>query len=424
MDLSKLIERAKNVLLTPKTEWPVIAGEPTTTADLYKNYVLILAAIPAVFSLIDSTVFGINVPFMGAIRIGLAAAISSAVLSYALALAGVFLLGLLINALAPTFGAEKNSIQALKTAVYAYTAAWLAGVGAIVPGLGFLIALAGGAYSIYLLYLGLPHTMKCTPEKAGGYTAVTVIAAIVLGWLAGLVVLGATGAGMALRGALPGVGSGVVLSDDVKVDPNSSLGKLEKWSKQVESAGKKMEAAEKSGDSKAAQDALGGVLGAVLGGGAQAVESLSAERIKAFLPETLAGLPRKSMSAERNQAIGMQISEAKARYGGGEGPDLSLEITDMGGARGMMAFAGWAALESEKQTDTGFEKTYRKDGRMVHEEWDNANNRGEYGIVLGERFMAKVSGSATSLDQLKAAVGSLNLAGLEALKNDGVKTAP
>ena len=46
MDLNKLIARVKGILLTPKTEWPLIAGEPATVGDLYKGYIVWLAAIP------------------------------------------------------------------------------------------------------------------------------------------------------------------------------------------------------------------------------------------------------------------------------------------------------------------------------------------------------------------------------------------
>ena len=50
--------------------------------------------------------------------------------------------------------------------------------GLILPGIGWLIALVGGIYSIYLLYLGLSPTMKSPVEKSGGYTAVSIIIAI------------------------------------------------------------------------------------------------------------------------------------------------------------------------------------------------------------------------------------------------------
>lgn len=226
-----------------------------------------------------------------------------------------------------------------------------------------------------------------------------------------------------MGGGLPGLPDRRV-SDDIEVDPDSPLGKLEAMGKQMEEAGRQLEQAQKSGDSKAQSEALGAVLGAALGGGGAKVESLAPDRLKAFLPEILAGLPRRTLSAERNAAMGMQISEGRATYGDGQGRDLTLEITDLGSAQGVMALAGWAAIESEKQTETGYEKTVRERGRIVHEEWDGARKSGEYSLVLGERFVAKVHGDASDIGQLRQALGSIDLAGLEALKGEGVLAAP
>ena len=78
-------------------------------------------------------------------------------------------------------------------------------------------------------------------------------------------------------------------------------------------------------------------------------------------------------------------------------------------------------LEQERETGNSYERTRKENGRMVHEQWNSDSHSGEYGIVLGDRFLVKVAGEAGSVDDLKAAVGSLNLAGLEALKNEGVK---
>ena len=95
----------------------------------------------------------------------------------------------------------------------------------------------------------------------------------------------------------------------------------------------------------------------------------------------------------------------------------------MGGAKGIMALAGIAGFESEKQTEYGYEKTYKQDGRLIQESWDSQNHNGEFSIVLGERFSVKLSGNGEGLDMnmLKAALSSLDLAGLEAMKHQGVK---
>ena len=413
MDINKVIARAKAILLTPKTEWPVIAGEPATVSDLYKNYIMIVAAIPAVFGFIKGTLIGYGA-FGIHVRTPFGSGLAAAIVGYALSLALVYVMALIIDALAPSFGGQKNPLQALKVTAYAYTASWVAGIGQIIPGLGWLIAIAGAVYGIYLFYLGLPVLMKAPQDKAAGYTAVSIIIAIVLGWILALIVGGIVGTGALMSGTQFGSTS------DVTIDKDSALGKLDAWSKKMEAAGQQMEAAQKSGDAKAQQEALGKVMGTALGGGDQ-VEALAPDLLKPFVPETLAGLKRTDFSAERNGAMGMQISEAHATYADDGGRSLRLEVTDMGSAKGLMALAGWAGVESDRTTEHGYEKTYKQGGRLVHEQWDDQNKDGEYSIVLGDRFTVKLSGNADSMDALKAAVAGLDLAGLESLKNQGVK---
>jgi hypothetical protein len=178
-----LVDRVKNILLTPRTEWEVIDAEPTTVADLYKGYILPLAAIGPVAQAIGFSVFGMPVPFLGTYRTPVATAVTQAVVTYVLTLVAVFVLALIIDALAPTFNGTPNRIQALKVAAYSYTASWVAGIFMLIPGLSLLSIL--GLYSLYLLYLGLPILMKAPKEKALAYTAVVVIAGIVLFMLIG-----------------------------------------------------------------------------------------------------------------------------------------------------------------------------------------------------------------------------------------------
>ena len=40
-----LVDRVKNILLSPKTEWERIDAEPATVKGLYTGYAMILAAI-------------------------------------------------------------------------------------------------------------------------------------------------------------------------------------------------------------------------------------------------------------------------------------------------------------------------------------------------------------------------------------------
>jgi hypothetical protein len=424
MDSGKIIERVKAILTTPRTEWPVAAAEPASVGGLYAGYIAIVAALPAIASFIKGSLIGYG-GFGITIRTPLTLGIVAMVLGYVLSLVMTYVVALIINALAPTFGGQKNQVQALKTIAYAWTAYWIASIGTIVPWLGWLIGIAGGVYSIYLLYLGLPHTMKCPPDKAAGYTAVSVVVAIVLGWIIGLVVAGVVGTA-ALTGASM---SGMSItgsngdSSNVSIDSNSALGKLAAMGQQAEQAGKQMDAAQKSGDGAAQQAAMGKMLGVVAGGGTSGtVEALSPDQVKAFLPDSLGGLKRTSISAQRSGAMGMQLSDASAVYSDSNGHSITLEVTDSGGAKGWMSMATAMAPEEEKETDHGYEKTYTDSGRLTHEAWDTQSKSGEYSLIIAQRFSVKANGNADSIDQLKQAVGSVDLGKLESMKDSGVKS--
>jgi hypothetical protein len=173
-----LVERVKGILLNPKGEWQTISGETTTIPELYKTYIVILAAIGPVASIIGMSIVGISLPFVGSFRIPITTSITSAVVHYILTLVGVYILALIIDALAPTFSGEKSINQAFKVATYSYTPGWVVGVSAIIPALSILGIL--GLYGLYLLYLGLPILMKSPKEKSLGYTIAVIIAAIVI----------------------------------------------------------------------------------------------------------------------------------------------------------------------------------------------------------------------------------------------------
>ena len=193
MDLNKVIQRARSLLVSPRTEWPVIAAEPATVADLYRDYIMIVAAIPAVCEFVKVSVLGYAWHGFRVYRRGIGAGLATAIVEYAVSLLGVYVLAVIIESLAPNFAGQPNRVQALKLAGYSYTASWVAGFALLLPGLYVLFALAGAIYSIFLLYLGLPSTMKVVPEQAGGYTAVIAIIALVVGWIIALITGSITG---------------------------------------------------------------------------------------------------------------------------------------------------------------------------------------------------------------------------------------
>ncbi|NIM91050.1 MAG: DUF1282 domain-containing protein [Candidatus Aminicenantes bacterium] len=183
-----LVARVQGILLKPKEEWVKIKEESITVSQLFTSYAVILAAIPAVAQFIGYGLVGFSRPF-GWARYGIGRAFIYAILSYVLTLASVYIFGLVINLLAPSFSSKQDPVKAMKLAVYAMTPAWVAGVLYLVPLLGFLAILAS-LYGIYILYLGFAEPLMDTPkDKVVTYLVVSLVVYIVL-WVIVAVILG------------------------------------------------------------------------------------------------------------------------------------------------------------------------------------------------------------------------------------------
>jgi len=176
-----LVDRVRNICVSPATEWLVIEQENTSPSELVMSYLAPLAAAGAAAGFIGSVLLSSMLPFASAGRAAIPIALVTACLSFVLTIAGCYVIGLIINALAPTFGGRQDSAQALKLSVYAYTPALVAGVLAFIPLVGALFGFVGWVYSLYLTYLGVTPMMKSAPGKAPAYTIVVVICSVVLG---------------------------------------------------------------------------------------------------------------------------------------------------------------------------------------------------------------------------------------------------
>lgn len=398
------IQRVQDILLKPKETWPSIASEPASVASIYQQWLFILAAIPAVAGFIGMSVLG----FGGfGFRVPLLTGLVQMILSYALSLGMVYLMAHLVDALAPSFGGTKNFISAFKLMAYSLTAAFVGGIFSLIPALAVL-GLVAAAYSIYLLYTGLPELMRNPPDKSAAYTAVVVVAGIVAG-----IVVGAITAAITPSFGMMGhrAGANVTLNTpDGEVTLNTA--KLEEMAKRMEEAGKRAEAAQKSGDPDAAGKALGDMMGAMSGGNGQPI---AAAELKAFLPESLGELKRVGIEAQSGGAMGINVSTAKAQYTAGE-KRIELSIADTGGLAGLAAMAGWANLTVDRETETDVEKVYKQGNRTVREEYRKDGSNSERSIVLANGLVIEAQGRSVDPAFLKQATEALALTQLEALQ--------
>ncbi len=173
-----LIERAKNIIVTPKTEWLVISGESTTAQQVTMGYVFPLALAGAAAAFIGHSFLA------GHLSIGWG--IYSAIVVLVSSVLSVFVSAFVVDALAPSFGSEKDFNRSARLVAYSYTPSLIGSLLAIYPPIAIIGSLFG-LYGIYLWYLGL-GPMKNTPEdKKAIYMIVSVIVLIVIWAIIGVI---------------------------------------------------------------------------------------------------------------------------------------------------------------------------------------------------------------------------------------------
>ncbi len=407
-----LVARVKGILLSPSTEWPVIDQESHTVKDLYLGYLLPLAGIAALATLIGSMLFGYN---MGpvSVRYGFGQAVGIALLGLIMSMVTVYILGWIIALLAPTFKGEKNFVKAFTVAAFSMTGALVGSFANILPALSWLLGLLGGLYSLYLLYKGLPILMKSPSEKAVGYTVVVVIAAIVCNVV--LTALAASVVPNPWSSVGAGLGGGSDSSITIKTpagEVSTTQSKLEEMGRQLEAAAKKVEQASQNQDpqgvSRAATEAVAAVTGAIPGGGRAAVSS---DTLRNWLPATLNGMKRETFEVQSGTAMGVAGATARATYADGD-RRIDVEVLDAGGASGILAMI--SGLHSgESETETTHEKSYQSNKRKITEKrWKNGA-RAELDIVLANGVLVSAKSKGVPFETLNSAVQSLGLEKLE-----------
>jgi len=457
-----LIERAKNMILSPRHEWEVIAPESSGIAQLYAGYVIPLSIFAAVFTFVHVSLIGVRVPFAGLVRSPISAGLTTAVLSVVFGLLGVFLFSLIVNGLAPTFGGVRDQTQAMKVAAYSLTPAWLSSVLALSPVLPSLLQFLAGCYGIYVLYLGLPPVMRAPRERAAGYTATVVICCILVGVLFGA--LSAAFGHFGLRSGLAGLTAeqheasrdqaaqqvGNVIGNMLGTDEKGKEG-LGAAISNLAKAGEQMEKQQAAGNAAAASNAggntadagstagaaqsapaaepaqspmgaVGGLLNALGGslGGPNRVEPVSTRTLSGLLPQNLAGMKRSHVKSEGNSAIGIKTTRAEADYSNADGT-AHLEIADISGVSGLMDLANGLVKNTTSESDAGYEKDVDIGGRSAHEKWDAHAKKGEISMIIAKRFSVDVTGDGVPMSLLEQAYGDIDLAGLEAMKGAGAQ---
>lgn len=373
-----LIGRAKSITVDPERTWPPIAAERTTPGNILARYALPLIAIGPLASFIGSQLFGVSI-FFEVYQPGLLDGLILAAISVLIGLAGLIVLALWTDWLAPRFDGYPSRTQAFKLAAYSMTPGWIAGVLGIIPSLGILASLAA-IYGIYLFYKGASPVMKVPGGRTAGFTAVAVIGAIVLNWLAAsLIAVLVTGASsLFVKHRDPGQSVGVALPGGSTLD----TAKIEQVARQIEG----------------------------FSGGTRP-KAVDIAALQSVLPTAAEGFARVQIQSTGSEGIGA-LAQATYRKGDRE---VQLRIVDIAGLGAMAGALGGLGVEHNREDANGYERVRTVGGVIQTEKWSKRTSSGAFGAQVANRFMVQAEGDADSIEELKALVMAVDQSRLAAL---------
>lgn len=385
-----LVERIQGILLKPSETWNIIAAEPASIASIFTGYVMPLAAIGPICGAIGSSLVGISL-FGMTTHLSWMSSIIGAVVGYALSLIMVYVLATIVNALAPSFGGQKDMLRAFKLVAYANTAGYLAGVLGLLPTLGIL-ALLAAIYGLYIFYVGLPRLMRNPADKSVVYMIVIIICGIVMAIIIGAVnatVMRLTTGG---PGHLAGAEGGSFTIHNKNGSATVDLSQMKAAASQLEA------------QASAMKD----------GSASSAVKLADPSVLLTLTPATFNGVARSNTSTSSGGAAGISAATAEADYAVGGGT-IHLKVTDMGSMAALGALANSMHVNSSSSSAGGYETVKTEGNRMTSERYNATEKSGEYTILADGRISVEAEGSNVDMATLKSLVGQVDINKAESL---------
>ncbi|GAA5317370.1 MAG: Yip1 family protein [Candidatus Pelagadaptatus aseana] len=181
-----ILEHTLGIMLHPDSEWKAIRNERHSFMQVFISHVPFLALIPVLATYYGVTQVGWTIGGGEPVMLTTNSAMSLCAATYVALLASVYILGEFVNWMAKTYGvqdeAEQRHYEGTALAVYVSTPTFLAGIFMVYPDM-WLNAIAMGlalAYSIYLVYEGIPILMNINKEQAFMYATSVVTVGLVL----------------------------------------------------------------------------------------------------------------------------------------------------------------------------------------------------------------------------------------------------
>jgi len=181
-----ILEHTLGIMLHPDREWKAIRNERHSFAQVFLSHVPILALIPCLSMFYGVTQVGWSIGDGDVRKLTMESAGWLCGLTYFAMMAGVYVLGEFINWMSKTYGvsdkADRRHYEGTALAVYITTPVFLAGFIGLYPDpvIYSVVHILAGAYTVYLVYEGIPILMNIEKDQAFMYASSVVTVGLVM----------------------------------------------------------------------------------------------------------------------------------------------------------------------------------------------------------------------------------------------------
>ncbi len=183
-----MLQHVTGLMTKPLQEWEKIRDNNESVGECYLRHVLPLAAVSPVAGILGTTLVGWQIASTAPVKLTPGSAIQIGIVYYLAILFSVYVIGVMIRWMGETYGAEQPLSRCFALAAYTATPLFMVGVMQLYPVLwiNFIVGLPALAYSVYLLYSGVPIMMEIPQER--GFLFASAVLAVGLVALVGLLV--------------------------------------------------------------------------------------------------------------------------------------------------------------------------------------------------------------------------------------------
>lgn len=190
------LQHMLGVLYHPKQEWQLIKQEHYSALRCYSSHMIYLAAIPPLAAFIGTTQVGWSITGDELVKLTVSSALPIALAFYLALLIGAGIMAGFVHWMEKTYGSNSSFDDCMVLITFTSTPLFLTGLAALVPilWLDVLIGMAALAFTVHLLYSGVPEIMEI-PEDRGFFfssSILTVGLVVLVGMLATTAVLWGT----------------------------------------------------------------------------------------------------------------------------------------------------------------------------------------------------------------------------------------